>query len=225
MQAGRVPGASSTSVAGFIWPFFVSLHLQNALRSPAGKKTKQNQHTLQVWSMCCSPEMCVVFGSVKFSLPCWKSGFTCKKIPQLGHTSLNQKVGTALHVETCISNISHFLQDSECSELGEHCHGTALVYVYLLRKCPELYSVWWDVSLPVAGGWSWMSFKVPSNPNHLKKYLSSCFLSFFSWIFRQDCETKDTFCFIFKAKLTLSELEGQQAGRALKFGINLQASL
>lgn len=148
-----------------------------------------------------------------------------KKKPQLGHTSLNQKVGTALHVETCISNISHFLQDSECSELGKHCHGTALVYIYLLRKCPELYSLWWDVSLPVAEGWSWMSFKVLSNPNHLKKYLSGCFLSFFSWIFQQGCETKDTFCFTFQAKPTCSELEGQQAGRALKFGINLQASL
>ena len=26
--------------------------------------------------------------------------------------------------------------------------------------------VWWEVSLPMAGGWNWMSFKVPSNPNH-----------------------------------------------------------
>ena len=25
--------------------------------------------------------------------------------------------------------------------------------------------VWWRVSLPVAGGWDWMGFKVPSNPN------------------------------------------------------------
>ena len=25
---------------------------------------------------------------------------------------------------------------------------------------------WWEVSLPVAGGWNWMVFKVPSNPNH-----------------------------------------------------------
>lgn len=48
------------------------------------KTTKQNQHIHQVWSMCCSPEMCVVFGSVKFGLPCWKSGFMCKKNTSVG---------------------------------------------------------------------------------------------------------------------------------------------
>lgn len=26
--------------------------------------------------------------------------------------------------------------------------------------------VWWDVSLPMAGGWDWVVFKVPSNPKH-----------------------------------------------------------
>ena len=26
--------------------------------------------------------------------------------------------------------------------------------------------VWWEVSLPRAGGWNWMDFKAPSNPNH-----------------------------------------------------------
>ena len=26
--------------------------------------------------------------------------------------------------------------------------------------------VWWEVSLPMAGGWHWVVFKVPSNPNH-----------------------------------------------------------
>ena len=25
--------------------------------------------------------------------------------------------------------------------------------------------VWWEVSLPMTGGWNWMIFKVPSNPN------------------------------------------------------------
>lgn len=189
------------------------------------KTTKQNQHIHQVWSMCCSPEMCVVFGSVKFGLPCWKSGFMCKKNTSVGSYQSESK---SRHSSACWNlHFKHFSLSARQWMLRIRWalpwHSTG--FIYLLRKCPELYSLWWDVSLPVAGGWSWMSFKVPSNPNHLKKYLSSCFLSFFSWIFRQDCETKDTFCFIFKAKLTLSELEGQQAGRALKFGINLQASL
>ena len=26
--------------------------------------------------------------------------------------------------------------------------------------------VWWKVSLPMAGGWNQVIFKVPSNPNH-----------------------------------------------------------
>ena len=26
--------------------------------------------------------------------------------------------------------------------------------------------VWWEMSLPLASGWVWMIFKVPSNPNH-----------------------------------------------------------
>ena len=26
--------------------------------------------------------------------------------------------------------------------------------------------VWWEVSLPMAGGWNWVIFKVPSNTNH-----------------------------------------------------------
>jgi len=26
--------------------------------------------------------------------------------------------------------------------------------------------VWWKVSLPMAGGWNWKIFKLPSNPNH-----------------------------------------------------------
>ena len=26
--------------------------------------------------------------------------------------------------------------------------------------------VWGEVSLPMAGGWNWVGFKVPSNPNH-----------------------------------------------------------
>ena len=26
--------------------------------------------------------------------------------------------------------------------------------------------VWWEVSLPMARGWNWMGFKIPSNPNH-----------------------------------------------------------
>lgn len=44
----------------------------------------------------CSIEMCsVLWNSV---LPYWKSGLTCQQIPQLGHISLNQKVGTALSV-------------------------------------------------------------------------------------------------------------------------------
>jgi len=25
---------------------------------------------------------------------------------------------------------------------------------------------WWEVSLPIAGGWNYMILKVPSNPNH-----------------------------------------------------------
>ena len=25
--------------------------------------------------------------------------------------------------------------------------------------------VWWEVSLPMAGGWNWVIVKVPSNPN------------------------------------------------------------
>jgi len=28
---------------------------------------------------------------------------------------------------------------------------------------------WWKVSLPMAGGWNQMIFKVPSNPNHSMK--------------------------------------------------------
>lgn len=27
--------------------------------------------------------------------------------------------------------------------------------------------VWWEVSLPMAGGWNQGIFKIPSNPNHL----------------------------------------------------------
>ena len=26
--------------------------------------------------------------------------------------------------------------------------------------------VWWEMFLPIAGGWNWMILKVPSNPNH-----------------------------------------------------------
>ena len=26
--------------------------------------------------------------------------------------------------------------------------------------------VWWEVSLPIAGGWNYMILNVPSNPNH-----------------------------------------------------------
>ena len=26
--------------------------------------------------------------------------------------------------------------------------------------------VWWKVSLPMAGAWNWMIYKVPPNPNH-----------------------------------------------------------
>jgi len=26
--------------------------------------------------------------------------------------------------------------------------------------------VYWFAALPVAGGWDWMGFKVPSSPNH-----------------------------------------------------------
>ena len=38
--------------------------------------------------------------------------------------------------------------------------------------------VWWEVSLPMAGGWNWMVFKVPSNPNHsIIYYLLSYILS------------------------------------------------
>ena len=25
---------------------------------------------------------------------------------------------------------------------------------------------WWEVSLPMAGGWNWVGFKVLPNPNH-----------------------------------------------------------
>ena len=25
---------------------------------------------------------------------------------------------------------------------------------------------WWEVSLPMAGDWNWVVFRVPSNPNH-----------------------------------------------------------
>jgi len=26
--------------------------------------------------------------------------------------------------------------------------------------------IWWMAALPMAGGWSWMGFRVPSNPSH-----------------------------------------------------------
>ena len=25
---------------------------------------------------------------------------------------------------------------------------------------------WWEAALPMAGGWGWVGFEVPSNPNH-----------------------------------------------------------
>lgn len=38
--------------------------------------------------------------------------------------------------------------------------------VYKARLDGALSSLgWWDVSLPMAGGWNQMVFKVPSNPN------------------------------------------------------------
>ena len=26
--------------------------------------------------------------------------------------------------------------------------------------------IWWSATLPTAGSWNWLSFKVPSNPSH-----------------------------------------------------------
>ena len=35
---------------------------------------------------------------------------------------------------------------------------------------------WWKGSLPMAGGWNWMAYKVPSNPKHSMILEQSSFL-------------------------------------------------
>lgn len=51
----------------------------------------------------------------------------------------------------------------------------------------------WEVSLPTAGGWDWMLFKIPSNPNH-------------SGILFPRCENRGIFSSLRYAFLSLADL-------------------
>lgn len=125
-------------------------------------------------------------------LPYWKLGLTCQRILQPGQISLNQKVDTALSVQTCISKTSHFLQDSKCSELSKHCNGTAPVSINksvwrVPRAVLALVVIWLLTSLKRY----WKNLGGAIATSHWQncyestsvyfKYLSSWFLSFFTW--------------------------------------------